>query len=691
MINYLKKTAICSLFYFFAPHFLRMSRILILYFVFIIWSFAQDRPRNNNTDNSPVITTDQQKVPSNNPNQRQGVNSNNNSTSNNAPKAKIEQYKFYKVEKDTIILDTSLTIQSEYKYNLYRRDLFGYQPFANEGQPLNILDFSLNDSSLLPQFGFKAKHHNYLQIKDITYHQVATPLTELYYKTVMEQGQSIDAFFTLNTNERTNYSIAYKGLRSLGVYLNNLSSHGNFRFSTNYQTKNKRYQLYAHIAAQDLTNQENGGIQLIDNFTSGNQNFTDRSRIEVWLRDARSLLQGNRYFLSHSFKLRPNKKETNMVISHEGFHENKFYEFTQNNLFTNVPESGPVIRFGEAFVQGNLRDLSEFNQTYQKVQLALTNKTYGKLFFYTDFLQNNYFYNRVLLQNEVLIPNRIQDNIQTIGARYQFNRKKFLFDFGFQNGITNADVTKIDANIKYVPNEKYALLFEGTFQKTLADVNFRLFQSNFVHYNWFNQFNNPGVLKTKFTFENPWLGVEGNYQILTDYLYFSDTASPESMQQLIKPFQFTGSIHWFSIKAFKEFSYKKWAWNNTMLYQATDASTSILNVPQLTARSTLYYSGTLFKKAMNFQSGVHVHYFSEYFANEYSPVIGDFFVQNTQAIGNFPMVDLFFNARVRQTRIFFKAEHLNALFTKQPNYFTTPTQPYRDFIIRFGLVWNFFQ
>jgi hypothetical protein len=71
-------------------------------------------------------------------------------------------------------------------------------------------------------------------------------------------------------------------------------------------------------------------------------------------------------------------------------------------------------------------------------------------------------------------------------------------------------------------------------------------------------------------------------------------------------------------------------------------------------------------------------------------VLGEFFVQNEKEIGGFPMLDFFVNARIRQTRIFFKAEHFNSSFTGN-NFYAAPEYPYRDFLIRFGLVWNFFK
>jgi len=72
-------------------------------------------------------------------------------------------------------------------------------------------------------------------------------------------------------------------------------------------------------------------------------------------------------------------------------------------------------------------------------------------------------------------------------------------------------------------------------------------------------------------------------------------------------------------------------------------------------------------------------------------LLAELTVQNTTKIGDFPMIDFFVNARVRQTRIFLKAEHLNNLFSNSRTYYATPNNPYRDFMVRFGLVWNFFQ
>ena len=66
---------------------------------------------------------------------------------NDQPKATISQYRIITLERDTTFVDTSLTIQSEYKYNLLRKDNFGLLSFSNEGQTYNTLDFGLRKKS----------------------------------------------------------------------------------------------------------------------------------------------------------------------------------------------------------------------------------------------------------------------------------------------------------------------------------------------------------------------------------------------------------------------------------------------------------------------------------------------------------------------------------------------------------------
>ena len=54
-------------------------------------------------------------------------------------KAKIEDYKIISRSRDTVHVDTTLTIQKEFKFNYLRRDYFELLPFNNMGQTYNTL------------------------------------------------------------------------------------------------------------------------------------------------------------------------------------------------------------------------------------------------------------------------------------------------------------------------------------------------------------------------------------------------------------------------------------------------------------------------------------------------------------------------------------------------------------------------
>ena len=125
------------------------------------------------------------------------------------------------------------------------------------------------------------------------------------------------------------------------------------------------------------------------------------------------------------------------------------------------------------------------------------------------------------------------------------------------------------------------------------------------------------------------------------------------------------------------------------MYQQVFNNNKVLNIPEINTRHTFYYANELFKKALFLQTGFTVSYFSKYFMNAYDPVIAEFYVQNESYFGNFPRIDFFINAKIQQTRLFLKAEHFNSSMTGY-NFYSAPNYPYRDFIVRFGIVWNFF-
>lgn len=606
-----------------------------------------------------------------------------------AQKAPITSYKIITLDKDTTFVDTSLSIKKEYEFNHLRKDNFGLLSFANEGQTYTSLHFGYNQFSPYPEFGYKAKHFNYLESKDVKYYSVATPLTEMYFKTVMQQGQSSDVFITLNTSDRFNFSVGYKGLRSLGKYINQLSSSGNFRFTSSYTTKNKRYFLNTHFTGQDFENGENGGITTTSDFESKNADYKERQRLEVYLTDAKSFMKGKRVFLDHNFRINPKEGTNNLVLKHQFNYEYKFFEYNQATVASTIGNK-KVNRFGDSFVTKGINDQVRYNRVYNKIGLEYENTTLGNFQFFIDDFRYNYYYNSVFVLSNQVVPSSLNDEMNSFGGQYEYQKNKWKGKFLYSNSITNQSLTAIEANLNYKINDKNQLTFQYQNGNKLPNHIYNLHQSSYVNYNWYNNFKNEKINTIIVDAKTQWLTATLQANTLKDFLYFHDTSSNDTIQ-LVAPKQYDKTINYLSLKVNKEFKLWKLGLDNTLLFQKTDQGTAILNVPELVTRNTLYFTDYFFKKALYLQTGFTFNYFTKYYANDYNPVISEFFVQNKKQIGDFANFDFFINARIRQTRIFIKAEHFNSAFSATNTFYSAPNYPYRDYLIRFGLVWNFFQ
>lgn len=602
---------------------------------------------------------------------------------NKEQKANIKDYLIISQNRDTTYVDTTLTIQKEYKFNYLRKDNFGLLRFSNLGQTYNSLTYNFSNTSLMPGFGASAKHFNYTQISDVNYYRVPTPLTELFFKTAFEQGQLADSFFTINTSPQLNFSVEYKGLRSLGKYQNILASTGNFTFTTNYQTKNKKYNLRGHITMQDFLNQENGGIidENIDEFENGDPEFLDRSIFEVYFENAESFLKGKRFHLEHDYKL-INKTDSltqnKLSFAHIMSFEDKFYQFDQTSADTDY--------FGESFVS-TVQERATLENFYNQLQLNYSNNLIGDVQFNVSHNNYNYGYNKLIVLNGATITNRLKGNIYAAGAKY--NKQYKGFNLNGEAGVNFAgdfDGNFIKGQASFKIKNDISASASLNHSSQVPNYNTLLHQSDYINYNWENNFSNIQTQQLSFNAKYKKLAnLTVDYSTITNYVYFKK----DDTSQQVSPFQNSATITYLRAKLENEITVGKFSLNNTIMYQNVQDPNNSLNVPELNTRNTLYFSSHMFKKALYLQTGLTVNYFTKYYLNAYNPLLAEFYVQNETQYGNFPLVDFFLNAKIRQARIFFKTEHFNSSFTGY-NYYSAPNYPYRDFIIRFGVVWNFF-
>lgn len=611
-------------------------------------------------------------------------------------KPPISDYKIISFSRDTTYLDTTLTIQKDYRYNYLRKDNFELLPFANMGQTYNSLGVDFETSMFYPKLGARAKQYNYLEMEDINYYNVPTPTTDAMFKTVFEEGQLLDIMLTFNLSKRLNYSIAYKGFRSLGKYASSNAESGNFRTTANYQSENKRYNLRMHIVAQDLVNQENGGLTNKEGqFESGDSEFTDRSRIDVNLTDAENKILGKRYFFENQYKLVRKQKDssalekTSLAVGHLFNYETKYYQFTQTNQND---------YFGDAFVTSKISDKAFLKTYYNELNAEFYNTTLGRLKGSINVYNYNYFFNSVLITDTQRISRQLKGEEIALGAEYEKQIGGFQLKGNMAYNLSgNLTGSLLNVSAGYSLNDNLDVTATLYSSSKMPDFNFLLYQSDYANYNWqhTDDFSKMKTNSLQFKVSSKRFGsASAKFTTLDNYTYFAVDPTQtilegESENQFIKPYQETSSVNYLKVKYQKEIRYKNFALDNTIMYQNVSQTNDVFNVPQLTTRNTLYFSKDIFKKAMFLQTGVTFKYFTSYNMNAYNPLLGEFYIQNNQKLGGFPLLDFFINAKVQQTRIYLKAEHFNSSFSGY-NYYAAPEYPYRDFIVRFGVVWNFF-
>jgi hypothetical protein len=609
----------------------------------------------------------------------------------------ISDYKIISFDRDTTYVDTTLTINKDYRFNYLRKDYYELLPFANMGQAYNKLGYDFETINFYPKLGATSKHYNYFEMEDINYYHVPTPMTEAMFKTVFEEGQLLDVLLTFNITERLNYMIAYKGFRSYGKYNYSEAISGNFRTSASYQSKNNRYSLRMHIAAQDIDNEENGGLSEIETqFASGDTDFSTRTSVDVNLSDADSRLLGKRYFIENQYKLIRKEKDsssienTSLTLGHLFNYETKYYKFTEDD------ESEDY--FGDAFIDSDISDRANLKTMYNQLSAEFYNTTLGRLKGSLNFYNYNYFFNSILVTDDGQIDNQLKGTEIAVGANYEKQIGGFSLKGNMSYNLSgNLSGSLLNASAGYKVNDNFevsATLFSSS---KMPDFNYLLYQSDYSNFNWQNSddFEKVNTNSLQFDLKSGFFGdASVKFTRLDNYTYFGvdptvDVSDDESENQYIQPFQESSSVSYLKVKYKKSFTYKNWTLDNTLMYQTVSQTNSVLNVPEFTTRNSLYFSKHLFKKAMFLQTGVTLKYFSSYYMNSYNPLLNELYIQTDQELGGFPLLDFFINAKIQQTRIYLKAEHFNSMFSES-NYYSAPDYPYRDFIVRFGVVWNFF-
>ncbi len=639
-----------------------MKYLLLLSFVFSIFINGQ---QVNKTD-SNKISSDTLKVDSGE------------KDSMEIYKPTINDYQVKTRFSEKKIYDTTFTIERSYIATQYnKKDNFGRIQSSNIGSGFQNLIYEKNaeqNLSLLPENkSFFIKGEN-----DINYYDVKTPTTTFFYNSAMKNGGQLQTTYTQNIGKNFNFALEYMGLRSQGFYTNSLASSNNTIFSGHYNSKNGKYEAYAHYIHQNINNQENGGVADIDAFLSGDSDLNNRQNIETNLSGVESRYSYRRYYFSQEFSPFDPAKYP-FKLRHTIYHQGNKYYFSETS--TNADFFGGVDITG--FPLGSKKFSNNLSNTFS---LVWDNEKFkldaGFRHQYLTFGNKNAY---ALLN----IPGYFKE--QRIGAvgnlqiklLDKIQLKSFL---EISKGSQFGNYVKTSNQLVFEPIKDYLVEGRVNFQSAYPSFNYLVNSSHYVDYNYYLQNPNNeivtqlgGTVRLAKWFDTK---VYVDFFKIDNYTYFNSIAKPQ---------QSSSSLNISQIGGESTLKYGKFNLNGKVTFQKALNNQDLLPMPDFIGRINLFYQAKAFKKAAEIQAGVKVYYFSKFSSREYSPILNEYILPGTTgySIGGQPIADVYINMRVKRMFFYVEGQHINETFMQNKS-FTSPNYPIYDFRLNLGVVWYLF-
>ncbi|ROT47218.1 putative porin [Candidatus Cardinium hertigii] len=103
-----------------------------------------------------------------------------------------------------------------------------------------------------------------------------------------------------------------------------------------------------------------------------------------------------------------------------------------------------------------------------------------------------------------------------------------------------------------------------------------------------------------------------------------------------------------------------------------------------------YYAHQPFKKKLDIETGINLHYKDLYYGNSYDIIAQQFYQQKQFPVQGRPIIDLFLNFRISHVKFFLKYSYINEDLEKPKAYFATPFYPGQKKAADIGVHWSFF-
>lgn len=307
---------------------------------------------------------------------------------------------------------------------------------------------------------------------------------------------------------------------------------------------------------------------------------------------------------------------------------------------------------------------------------------------------------RYVLPEKVGTSSWSENNIYIGGQLSKFQGRTLHYCALAEFGMTGEDAgnLKVDASADLNFNlfgDTVTLQANGFFHRNTPSFYYRHYHSR--HYLW----DNDGLSKVihsriqgMLSWEKTKTKLRVAFDEISNYTYFGLSYQiGENYNRLnndVHVRQSGDAISLLTLQLYQDFKFGPFNWENVLTYQKSSAE-DVLPVPQLNVYSNLYLRFKI-AKVLKCDFGADARYFTKYYAPDYAPGLGQYAVQegpNRVEVGNYPILNVYANFHLKQTRFFVMMSHVNA-GSGNKMYFLAPHYPLNDSILRFGLSWNFY-
>jgi hypothetical protein len=514
------------------------------------------------------------------------------------------------------------------------------------------------------ELGFRAYDAYAFKPEDIRYYDTKSPFTDMYYVQGGLNREVLKFGFTQNINPRVNFGLRlqrFSSQRQYGNYASRggaaaLARHWSVLLHGSYFSKNRKYLMLSHLRTMSHSVMEQGGVILTDSSIIGRDDYHNPARLFAGAKsiDRRTALRVYQQYKALNGLQFFNQLELSQTTNR--YLDTQPQTGLDNGVYAlisklELPINQTVGHYLADTKLGVKGELSGYN--YRAYFQARAQSMHGKRYL-TDSTNQTYGMQRFEPILGLWMQYRMKDTTWRLTSQLEHVLGRDLLmrgqldipwaKLGFQTALTSPDMLMTMYQNSY--------LYWHNPDKTDAGLTEKLRLSKVVSF--------TGALPFKIGEVS--LTPDFQWHQLINYLYYDEQA---------RPAQHDGTFSLLRVGLDADVRLNRWHFR-TMTYFSEGFDNRIIRIPRLFFSGEVSFDFT-YAKALDIQLGLAGYYSTRYYANAYMPITQQFYVQNHTSVGDYPVIDVFANLRIKRVLLLLKYSHLNHRWlSKGEGYFLTP-------------------